>query len=246
MIFLLYLYDCIVLAYHNEAVAHRLPAGYRVAFPRNNATFGKRLLIRLPLITPFYPAYRLVWSLCPSPDAATPDAAWVEAFRARDAALFARLLPGTLLLALGVLALMPLGLYFLPILYVLALLPFVYLLILFQLYQLARFRADYPLPREKFWALALEGLICPPSAINLVRKVSLNLPIAVDLVAFAEALLPPETRRQAVSGVVERIGENLLFVEDMNAPQVKQAQDYALRLRTKFNLPEDPTGRGAF
>ncbi|MDR0735899.1 MAG: hypothetical protein LBF51_03545 [Zoogloeaceae bacterium] len=233
VIFLLYLYDCIVLAYRNEVVAHRLPSGYRVIFPRNNATFGRRLLIRLPLVTPFYPAYRLTWSPYPPPEGgATPDAATrLEAFRARDTALSSRLLPGTLLLAPGILLLMPLGLCFLPILYVLALLPFIYLLILFQLYQFARFHADYPLSREKLWLLAVESLICPPCAINLVRKISLHLPVPIDLVVFAENLLPPETRQSVLRSVAERIEENLLFVEDPDAPQAKQAQDYAAQLR---------------
>ncbi|MDR2625513.1 MAG: hypothetical protein LBC37_04195, partial [Zoogloeaceae bacterium] len=159
LIFLLYLYDCIVLAYRNEVVAYRLFSGYRVIFPRNSATFGRRLLLRLPLVTPFYPAYRLVWSQYP-PDAAPPDTntPWAEAFCARDAALCSRLLPGTLLLMLGILFLMPVGLYFLPILYVLALLPLIYLVIFFQLRQLVRFHKSYPLPREKLCLLAMESL----------------------------------------------------------------------------------------
>jgi hypothetical protein len=66
LIFLLYLYDCLVLVYHNEAVAHRLSSGYGVVFPRDSAVFGRRLLILLPLLTPFYPAYRLVWLSCPA------------------------------------------------------------------------------------------------------------------------------------------------------------------------------------
>jgi hypothetical protein len=230
VIFLLYLYDCIVPVYRNEVVARRLPSGFGVTFPRNSATFGKRLLIRLPLAAPFYPAYRLVWSPYP-PEDVTPPKAWAETFRARDAALCSRLFPGTLFLMLSVLLLMPLGLYFLPILYVLALLPFLYLFLFFQLYQLARFCADYPLPREKFWLLAVESLLCPPCAINLVRKVSLQLPVAADLVVFAETLLPPEARQTVIRGVADRIEENLLFAEDMDAPQVKQAQDYAARLK---------------
>jgi hypothetical protein len=234
LIFLLYLHDCIVLAYRNEVVAYRLPLGYRVTFPRNSASFGKRLMIRLPLGTPFYPAYRLFWSPSPPPsEDAAPDAAWVGAFHAREAALSARLLPGTIALALCILALMPLGLYFLPILYALALLPFIYLFIFFQLRQLARFHADYPLAREKFWLLVVESLICPPSAINLVRKVSLSLPVTVDLVAFADALLPPEARQGVVNGVIERIEESLLFAEDPDAPPVKMAQGYVARLRTR-------------
>ena len=240
LIFLLYLYDCIVLAYHDEVVAQRLPAGYRVIFPRDGAAFGRRLLLRLPLTTPFYPAYRLLWSPCPPPEEAAPDReTWVEAFRARDAALCSRLLPGTLLLAPGMLLLMPLALYFLPILYVLALLPFIYLLIFFQIHQLARFRAHYPLAREKFWLLAAESLICPPCALNLVRKVSLTLPVTVDLVVFAEALLPPDTRQSVIRGVVERIGENLFCAEE-DAPWVKQARDYVAHLRTK--IPASPEG----
>jgi hypothetical protein len=240
VIFLLYLYDCVVLAYHNEVVAHRLPSGYSVVFPRNSAAFGRRLLLWLSPATPFYPAYRLVWSSCPPPAAA--PAAWVGAFRARDAALFSRLFPGTLLLALAVLLFIPLGLYFLSPLYVLALLPLVYLLVFFQLRQLARFRADYPAPslaQGKFWLLAVECFICPPSAINLVRKVSLNLPLAVDLVCFAENLLPPDACQQVVGSVVERIGEQLLLAEDMNAPEVRQMQAHAACLQTRFRLPKE-------
>ncbi|MDR2364457.1 MAG: hypothetical protein LBD68_01170 [Zoogloeaceae bacterium] len=244
LIFLLYLYDCFVLAYHNEAVARRLPSGYGVTFPRNNAAFGRRLLMLLPPLTPFYPAYRIVWASCPPPEDAAEAAARIAAFRARDAALFSRLFPGTLLLAAGFLLLVPLGLHFLPALHVLAALPFLYLLIFFQLRQLRRFFAAYPAPpslRGKFWLLAVESLVCPPCAINLARKVSLNLPLAVDLIAFAEALLPPEACQQAVGGVVERIGEHVLFAEDAEAPQVKQMRDYALRLRQKFHLPEEPS-----
>ena len=237
----LYLYDCVALVYHNQVVVRRTRQGWHVAFPRDNATFGKRLMLMLPLLAPFYPAYKLSWNIklaTVSGDAESSHAG----FRSDDELLFSKLAPISVFLGLGVFLAIPFGLRFLSTASFLVLLAVLYSGIVFQLVRLWRIRASFHLPTEKFSSLAFESIACPPCAVNLLRKVSLNTTPELDLIDFVERALPFEQQMDIVGEVIRRVEADLV-VEDENSPAARDAQEYVMQLHRRFHLATEVKGR---
>lgn len=230
----LYLYDCVSLVYHNQVVVRRTRQGWQVAFPRDNATFGKRLMLMLPLLAPFYPAYKLSWNINAGIVSGDVESSLAD-FRSADELLFLRLAPVSVFLGFGVLLAVPIGLRFLPTMSFLVLLAVLYAGIAYQLVRLWRIRVSCHLPTEKFSSFAFECIACPPCAVNLLRKVSLNTIPKLDLIDFVERTLPREQQIDIVSEVIKRVEADLV-AEDESSPITRDAQEYVLQLRRRFHL----------
>ena len=77
----------------------------------------------------------------------------------------------------------------------------------------------FHLSSGKFLSLSFECLICPPVAVNLVRKLSLGLPeINQDLLVVSQNLLGVEDWRTTKEKFIARIVEDIDF-EDENTPR---------------------------
>lgn len=230
----LYLYDCVALVYHNQVVVRRTRQGWHVAFPRDNATFGRRLMLMLPLLAPFYPAYKLSWNIKQGSVSGDAERS-LAGFQTADELLFSKIAPVSAFLGFGVLLAIPFGLRFLSTVSFLGLLAVLYSGIVFQLIRLWRIRASFHLPTEKFSSLAFESIACPPCAVNLLRKVSLNTTPELDLIDFVERTLPVEQQMDIVGEVIKRVEADLV-IEEENSPAARDAQEYVMQLRRRFNF----------
>ncbi len=200
----LYLYDSTVLLYFDEGIV--LPAGRQRWLVRvglgNVRLMGKDLFFPNPLL-PHRPLYRLSWRVPAKP--ARADGQWEERH-----ALFRSLAPMTWGMVLALFVLLPLGLFSRlgePML--LAALGLLYLSILAALAWVALHRARLPLPTKTLVLLGMECLVCPPFALNLIRTLSLAMPVAEDLAVAARALQAPEDWNATRLELIKRLEEEI-------------------------------------
>lgn len=205
----LYLYDSMLLVYCNEGI---LVASGRADWTMRFGSaylsvFGKEVFLPNPLF-PHRPVYRLGWRLEGGERTGKQD--WTTQRTAlRPLGPFIWGIAGGLFLAL------PLGLFTrLGEGALLAALLLIYANIVLALAWLWLHRATFALSGRKFAALAFESLACPPFALNLVRRISRETPIAEDLAVAGRRLLKPERWQQARAMLVARIDEELAFAED--------------------------------
>ena len=158
-----YVYDCCLLIFDNETVPHWTGTAWLPQAPTSIVLMRKRLLL-LDLLRPD----RLSLRTAVEPvDLAAPSGALVHAMRPLQigvlllAALLWVVLP-TVSLALGA-GLALLGVFAAYYLAVIALLVIT-----------ARRRVALQLTHKAYWAIALDCILCPPFAVNLVRKITLQ------------------------------------------------------------------------
>ncbi|NZA27756.1 hypothetical protein H0E84_15360 [Luteimonas sp. SJ-92] len=195
----LYLQDSALLLHYDEAVVTRAGRGWRVAIGPALELGGRQLYLPNPL-TPQRVHFRASW-LGAEADAGAPDAQRLQPFLAALRA------PGAACVALlGLLAALPAALLFYPHALLLAALLFlVYATIGLQLALLARARTTLGLERRELAALAVEALLCPPHAVNLVRRLGLRRGFGGDPVAFAAATLAGPARARLRAAIERRI-----------------------------------------
>jgi hypothetical protein len=186
-----WLFDSLLMLYGNEAVLLASGrAGWRLVAGSGWLFAGRRLALPDPL-RPWQPAWRLVHmppaaGETPRGDESLPaELAAIEALRGAlrplgwlVTALQWALLPG-LALEIVLLGTGP------ALLVVLAV---IYALVLAGGALVVAGRARLQLSRAAAWTLAAEGLLCPPFAINVVRKLSLRVPLRGDALGLATKL----------------------------------------------------------
>jgi hypothetical protein len=176
----LYLYDSALLLHGNEAIlSPRRKRGWTVGFGfAQLGILGKEVYLPNPLL-PHRPGYRLTWSY-EGGNAGGP--AWQPpehgAFR----------LPAMLVwtMAVALFVFMPLGFFTRlgePLL--MASLATLFGSIIAALIWLWPRRTEFHLTRRRYASLAFESLVCPPFALNLVRHLASNLPVAENLIHAA-------------------------------------------------------------
>jgi hypothetical protein len=85
-----------------------------------------------------------------------------------------------------------------------------------------RKREDFHLSKRKFLSLGFECVVCPPVAVNLIRKISVGLPeLAQDLLVVSQTLLEGEDWNRTKDKFISRIGEAIDF-EDENTPRFEK------------------------
>ena len=199
----LYLYDSALLLYANEAVlAARRKGGWLVEFGSNKTTLrGKELYLPNPLI-PTRPLFRMAWSF----EHAAPDAV---VGLLEDGARFTRFAP-------AVWSLFVLTFVFLPVVLfvrlgdwaIVGVFGLIYVNLLAIVLVLWFARSQFQLSGPKAAAMGLDLLLCPPFAINIIRRLSLRLP-ASDLVVAARRLQSAEgwdmTRAELTARLTDEI-----------------------------------------
>jgi hypothetical protein len=224
----LYLYDSTVLLYFDEGIVLRAGRGWLVRFGSSNVRLmGKDLFLPNPLL-PHRPLYRLSWRIPALPSGADGD--W-----AARRALFRGLAPMIWGVALAFFVLLPAGLFSrLGVPLLLAALALLYLSILAASCWLAFHRASLRLPAKTLVLLAFECVVCPPFALNLVRKVSLAMPVAEDLAVAARTLQAPADWDATRLELIKRLEEEIDGEEE-------HSERAALLARSKRRLMEEGT-----
>jgi len=195
-----YLYDSALLLFSEEVLFMRWRGGWRASVG-SDFTLGGRYLALPALLLPGTPILRAHW---PRQDAVAGDDAGASmdamARRLRPLAWSCRLV--ALLLFVAV----PLALLrHWPSQWLLGLLLAIYLPTAVAVAWLAWQRQALGLSRAVLATIALDVLACPPFAPNLVRRVSLRMPLA-DPAAFAREVLPAARERTLVARIEQRIG----------------------------------------
>jgi hypothetical protein len=203
-----YLYDSIVLLYGNELVFVRSGRRWRVTAGLQ-LFFGSRRLSLPGLCQPWTLLFRAAWKEADTRTAVPAD--WPPQSLV-DALGPLKWICATLLLML----LAPLPLISVTwgagvaLLIVFACF-YVLILLALTLVYLRRERLD--LTRAAFWKVAVDALACPPFAINLVHKLTLNKAMPGNPLMFADARLDAARYDQLVAVVRSRI-EDFLLAED--------------------------------
>jgi hypothetical protein len=191
---LFYLLDSVLLLYGDELLFAAGLRGWHNVAAGDLLLFGRRVLVPNPL-TPAAPLLRVCWSATsaggPASDAASGRSAAAPIERALAPAFLRALRP----LQWGVVALLLLVAVGLPtVLYafgpgppLLVLLALVYALNLYLTAWLWRVRAVLGLGARACIFLTADLLLCPPFAINLVRKITLQQEPPRDPLMFAHA-----------------------------------------------------------
>ena len=199
----LYLVDSVLLLYFDEGVL--TPAGrrgWRVRFATDKLhVMGRGVFLPNPLL-PHRPLFRLAWRFPTPRGTASPH--W-----AARGALFRPLAPAVWGMAVALFAVLPLGLFRLGDAAVLAAVALFYVSLLAGLAWAGFKRARLGLTPGRFAMLAFECVVCPPFALNLVRKISAAMPILEDLVRAARALQAPQDWDVARRKFVARLDEEI-------------------------------------
>jgi hypothetical protein len=217
----LYLFDSALLLYADEGVLAAAGAGrWRLGFGSAVLLLGRGLYLPQPL-APHRPLFRLRWSVPRRAGAADPGD-WTA-----RRALLAPLAPLVWGAALGLFVLLPLGLYTrLGDAALLGALGLTYASILAAIAWLVHARRRAGLSWLRVARLAFESLVCPPLALNLVRKLSAEPHVAEDLVCAARRLLPPGAWPEARRAFVARVEDEIGLEADEDTPRARALRCY--------------------
>jgi hypothetical protein len=173
--------------------------------------------------------FRLAWNV----ESAAADQTWDQ-----RRAVFRPLMPLTWGMTLALFVLLPLGLFTRlgePML--LAAIAVIYANILAALGWLAFKRTAFGLSRKQLGKLAFESLICSPFALNLIRKISLAMPVAEDLVHAARRLLAPEDWSACRTELIAKVDDRLLDYDEGSA-EAKALRTYRQTLQEPCPQPK--------
>lgn len=187
--FALFIFDSLLLLYVNEGIlTTKGRAGWRMMSGSEAAGIrGQNLFCPNPFVL-HKPLFRLSWQFDKS--SGTPQENSPEWQNRRF--IFSTLTPMIYALAMTLFGIMPLALLFYSSDTLLLLcLAFVYLNLIGCIAWLYRKRHVIGLSNKKLFSLSFECLVCPPIALNLVRRLSLQTQTNQDLISAAYHLLAP-------------------------------------------------------
>jgi len=229
---LLYLFDSSLLLYGDELLFASGPGGWHNVAGGGQLLLGRRLLLPNPLL-PAARLLRVCWSRASaevvvheSPGPATPERVETMEFRR---ALHPLQFGVVVLLLLIAVALPALLFVFGQGLEVLLLLAAIYTLNLLMAAWLWRVRARLDLGKRACLLLTVDLLLCPPFAVNLVRKVSLQQQATGDPLTFAQARFGA-ARLRALAAVLKRRVHAELAAEEPNGAQQRKLQALMQRI----------------
>ena len=207
----LYLYDSALLLFHNEIVLEARRDGYLVSGGTAMEFRHRRLFLPNPLC-PQRPLIRMAWRV-DEPIDKVPQR--LPGPRVRLS--LSVIAPWTwLLLGLFFVGL-PTTLWFGTEQLLLGWLVLTYLAIALMLGRVWRYRKALNLTNLAVAALAFDGLLCAPFAINMVRKISLRQPHPTSLRALAAGTLSPAENTALCRILRDRIQTSLAFHESDTA-----------------------------
>ena len=214
----LYLVDSANLLHLNEGVLVAGRSKWSVFLGMEKLQLRGRYVYVPSLLSLHKPAFRLAWDIEASPPRGT-DPNWTRRreqlndfapFVYASAIVLLGLLPLTVTLRLGD-----------EILLLVLLLLYANLLACVTLIWIVRIPLQVAVFRA--FTLSVECLICPPNALNIVRKLSLESPPEADLVNAASALLTPEDWSQLRARLLYRLDEVILG-EELGSERFKRLE----------------------
>ena len=207
----LYVYDSTLLLYYNEALL--IPngrSGWATRFGSTNFTLkGKELCVPNPFL-PAQVLLRLAWNVGGSKNVS------VDRFIAARS-VFTKFVPLVWSLALVTFVLLPFSLFgkqgeFFILLSFILIYTNVLLIVLFLWLD----RYGLGLTGKKFALVALDILICPPFALNIIRKLSLSMLFKDDLINVARQLQTLSGWNETRVELLNRLNEEITLADELS------------------------------
>jgi len=213
----LYVFDSMLFLFPNEGVLTSVgKARWRVTFGSDKTRVRGKEILFPNLLFLHRPIFKLSWDS----EGATTQVAPIAFDWDAQKVLFKGLMMPVYGIGVAQFIVFPYVIFFfLTDISIIVSLVYLYGSILIALFLVYRNRGIFHLSKRKFLSLSFECLICPPVAVNLVRKLSLGLPeINQDLLVVSQNLLGLEDWRTTKEKFISRIGEDIDF-EDENTPR---------------------------
>ena len=215
----LYLYESSVLLYCNQAVLSPIRANdWRVQFGLKHLNIRGKELCFAQLLMPWRPLFVLTWRFEgrasskqeTGPQTEQPEAAARAPWQPPPAASYQILIPIVWWLSIATFIVLPLGLFTslgdMAVLYAAGML---YIGILVLLLALWRYRNHFQLSKKDLFSLGFEFVICPPFALNVIRRLSLKIKIEDDLEPIAHGLQSPQAWQLTRDLMLERLDDQI-------------------------------------
>jgi hypothetical protein len=217
----LYLYESSVLLFCNQAVLSPVRAkGWRVQFGLKHLNIRGKELCFVQLLMPWRPLFVLTWrfetSARPEPgvheDTEPPEPVPPTVWHPPAIATYQILIPLIWWLSSATFIVLPLGLFTsLGDAAVLGACGMLYLGILVLLIVLWRYRSHFQLSKKELLSLGFEYVICPPFALNVIRRLSLKIKIEDDLEPIAHSLQSPQAWLLTRDLMLERLDDQIAY-----------------------------------
>jgi hypothetical protein len=219
-----YLLDSAALLYGNEFIFTLRSEQWAWSAGSDVILRGRRLYLPNPL-TPQLLTIRTAWSEQQLGDRAENSANIATLQQTlRPVAILSQLLLFMVVIALpAVIALLGTGAA------LLAVFGLCYLSALTMIGLLYRRRARLSISNRQFVGLALDSLLCPPFAINLVRKIGLRQNLVADPAVFANENFLPEQASTLINAICKRLEQDMSGLDQAEAKWI-QLQAYRERL----------------
>lgn len=218
-----YLYDSSMLIYVNELVFSEHNGTWSFSYPKPNFQFLKKFLYIPNPLTPYRPIFRVFWSVNEinhSLQSKVDLQSFITALRPLRYMTYCL----CFLLFFG----LPIIVFILNTnsdLSLIFLFCGIYINILVMLSQIYRQKETLGLSRKVFVKLSIDSLACPPFALNLLRKISLNYSLGTPPVFFARHFFPNETFEQLINVLSHKIDDELKM-EDKESDRHIALEEY--------------------
>lgn len=201
-----YLYDSLMLLNVNELIVQKSFKKWSYRFP----IFGLQILRKFPLVNNLLMPNFLIFNL-----------SWPSHKEEIDSDKLETLIQSMLPLQIIASLLLLLIIFVLPVVAflfdsgpeLLTLFIFIYLLIIFSVCYLFICRDSLGLSGLKISSIAFESILCPPFAINIARKVSLNYEIGSDPIDCSKMLFDKQTFELFKSDLTSLLKTNMKYHE---------------------------------
>ena len=205
-VLLFYLYDSLMLLNINELIIQKSFKKWSYRFP----VFGLQILRKFPLVNNLLMPNFLIFNL-----------SWPSHKEEIDSDKLETLIQSMLPLQIIASLLLLLIIFVLPVVAflfdsgpeLLTLFIFIYLLIIFSVCYLFICRDSLGLSGLKISSIAFESILCPPFAINIARKVSLNYEIGSDPIDCSKMLFDKQTFELFKSDLTSLLKTNMKYHE---------------------------------
>jgi len=204
----LYIYDCSHLLHANEGVMERRWGRWVVRLGSRSIRFAGKRFFLANMLTPHRPLYRLRWDF----EQPRVKSAGTKAAELRAHPELMLLAPSVWAVFFAMFVLLPFALLYASAgANVLVAVATLYATILALVGLIGIRRNALGLSTRQAWALVFECLVCPPLAINALRKISLSTPCDESLVAAVHRLVDDEGKMQFDAQCVDRLDEEIDF-----------------------------------
>lgn len=218
----MYVYDAVLLLYHNEVVFHEGRGGRWSFSVGSDFELAGRHVFLPPLLAPTRGVLRLRWTSLKDPSPAAP----LRGLRAWRVGVSACAWP--VLLVACLFAAMPAAVYS-PIPVMLGWMAALYVAVGSAVLRLWRVRRATGLTRKDTAGITSDALLCAPYAMNVIRKQGVRAGDRFDLVSVAHALLDAPERERLTRAIQSRL-RHQMDLEDLESERHAQLQAYSLQI----------------